>query len=350
MRIDQIMAGYADGDAISKMAVQMRAIFREWGYESDIFVDPAFVSPTLKGDSYSLADYNGTATDIAFHHFGVMSVAAELFGEIAAHRIMIYHNITPPHWFRGFDDALSRRLQLALDALPGIAANADEVWTVSGFNAGELAEAGIAGVKLLPLPFSPIEDSVPVTLPYDEPLTNILFVGRIAPNKRLEDLLEAFAWYHFTVNRQSRLFVIGSTWSCPRYYSLLRLLVGDLSLENVCFEGFVANEHLPAYYRLADLYVSPSLHEGYCLPLVEAMHYDIPVIARAVGGTPEAMDGAGVLYEDLDNAELGLLFGRVLGDMALKNEIQVAQRARVGRALQRDLAAEIRRLLGTKLV
>lgn len=346
MRIDQIMAGYADGDAISNMAAQMRAIFREWGYQSDIFADPANISPSLRGDAFALSDYQGGSRDICFHHYGIMSPAAERFIQSSARRIMIYHNITPPSWFKGFDDALAGRLLKALEALPRLASEIDDIWTVSNFNASELARMGIAEAKLLPLPFTPPPNKTAASpLNYNEPLTNLLFVGRIAPNKRIEDLIEAFAWYHLTINRQSRLFIVGSVWSCPRYYSMLRMLVGDLDIENVCFEGFVTDDQLPEYYRLADLYVSASQHEGYCLPLVEAMYHRLPVVARATGGTPEAMDGAGLLYDNLDNAELAALFDSLLTDAKLRTEILDAQEARIVRAMSRNLGGEIRRLL-----
>jgi len=114
---------------------------------------------------------------------------------------------------------------------------------------------------------------------------------------------------------------------------------------NVCFEGFASPAGLRAYYRLADLFVCTSAHEGYCLPLVEAMDQGVPVIARAEGGTPEAMDGAGVLYEDLSAAELGVLFDRVLTDEPLRQEILASQRQRIQRAHSRDIEAELRRLL-----
>jgi glycosyltransferase involved in cell wall biosynthesis len=181
------------------------------------------------------------------------------------------------------------------------------------------------------------------------PLKNILAVGRIAPNKRIEDLIQAFAWYHRAINPYSRLLIVGSPRSAPRYFTMLRMLVGDLDLPNVCFEGFASPAGLLAYYRVADLFVSASEHEGYCLPLVEAMDHGIPVIARVAGGTPEAMDGAGVLYEDLAPAELGALFDRVLTDAALRKEILTSQQRRVQRARDRDLEAEVKALLAGML-
>ena len=346
MNIHQVMAGYADGDAISSLAVTLRRVFRQWGHTSEIFADPASVSPTLRGDCRPLADYAGTPGDVCLHHYGIMSPATDVFLASPARRIMIYHNITPAAWYDGFDDAVAARLREARGALPRIADASDAVWTVSRFNAAELEADGCRGVQVFPLAYAPVPvDDQPFTRTFPGNLKNILFVGRIAPNKRIEDLIQAFAWYHLGINPFSRLIIVGSPWSCPRYYTMLRLLIGDLGLENVCFEGFASPAGLQAYYRLADLFVCTSAHEGYCLPLVEAMDQGVPVIARAEGGTPEAMDGAGVLYEDLSAAELGVLFDRVLTDEPLRQEILASQRQRIQRAHSRDIEAELRRLL-----
>lgn len=354
MNIHQIMAGYADGDAISNEAVQLRRIFRQWGLGSEIFADPACVSPSLRQDCRSLADYTAAAGDICLHHYGIASPATEAFLQSPARKIMVYHNITPAEYFIGFDDAVADRLRTARSVLREVARRSDAVWTDSRFNAFELTAGGIEAVQVLPLPFS----REGLDSPSDQqiidacsgPEKNILFVGRIAPNKRIEDTIQAFAWYHRSINPQSRLLIVGSPRSAPRYFTMLRMLVGDLDMPNVCFAGFASPAGLSSYYRVADLYVSTSEHEGYCLPLVEAMAHGVPVIARAAGGTPEAMDGAGVLYEDLAPAELGALFDRVLTDGALRTEVLASQQQRMQRATDRDLDAELKTLLAGMLV
>ena len=349
MKIDQIMTGYADGDAISNEAVTLRRIFRNWGHESEIYADPACVSPTLRHDCRALADYRGRPNDICLHHYGIASTAADVFLAATARKIIVYHNITPAEFFDGFDDGVAARLRRARTALPAIARGADAVWTVSQYNADELQATGVPNVHVFPLVFASdpptLEPDPMISRKFSDSLTNILFVGRIAPNKCIEDLIQAFAWYHLAINPFSRLIIVGSMWSSPRYYTMLRMLIGDLDLEHVCFEGFASTPGLLAYYQLADLYVSTSVHEGYCLPLVEAMSHDVPVIARAIGGTPEAMDGAGVLYEDLAPVELGALFERVLTDAALRQTVLTSQRQRIQRAASRDVEAELKLLM-----
>ncbi len=351
-RIDQLLAGYADGDAISHMAVCLRRIFRDGGHPAEIYADMRCVSPSLRADCRPLAEYRGAPEDICLHHYGIASPAAEVFLASPAARILVYHNITPADYFDGYDDGLRARLEEARARLPATARGAAAVWTVSRFNAAELAALGIANVRVLPLIFDPAPlDAAPEPLimrKFSGPrnrLKNILFVGRIAPNKRVEDLIQAFAWYHKALNPFSRLLLVGSNRSAPRYCTMLRMLAGDLDLPNVCFEGFAAAAGLAAYYRVADLYVCPSAHEGYCLPLLEAMHADVPVLARRAGGMPEALDGAGVLYADLSAPELAALMHRVLTDEPLRQTVLAAQRARMRREAARDLAAEVRQLL-----
>lgn len=353
IRIDQVMAGFADGDAISHEAVLLRDIFRRWGHPSDIFVDPQLVSPSLRGDVRPLAEYRAAARDICLHHYGIVSPAAAIFQAAPARRILIYHNITPAHYMKGYDDMLADRLTEARRVLFALARSCEAVWAASQFDADELTAEHVPAVRVLPLPLSWEQMNLPpdvlVTGKFTVKLTTILFVGRLAPNKRVEDLIQAFAWYNQAINPYSRLVIVGSPRSVPRYFTMLRMLVGDLDLPNVCFEGFASPAGLEAYYRVADLYVSTSEHEGYGLPLVEAMCHGVPVIARAVGGTPEAMDGAGVLYEDLEPAELAVLMDRVLTDRALRGEILASQQERVQRARARDLEAEVKTLMAGML-
>lgn len=353
MNISQILAGFADGDAISHEAIQLRDIIRSWGYESDIFVDPATVSPSLQQQCRPLASYAAGADDICLHHYGINSPATDIFLAAPARKVIIYHNITPAEYFDGFSDSVAAELRSGRARLRDICRYADAVWTVSQFNADELQALGVAKVEVFPLLFSSWNlDGPPAPLIIEKftgRLKNILFVGRIVPNKRIEDLIQAFAWYHKTLNPYSRLLLVGSNRSAPRYYAMLRMLAGDLDLPNVCFEGFAAPAGLAAYYRVADAYVCPSIHEGYCLPLLEAMHCGVPVIARAAGGMPEAMDGAGVLYCGLDEVELAVLFHKVLADKKLRSKILAAQRARMDRLQSRQPDLELKTLLGAWL-
>lgn len=347
-RADQLLAGFADGDAISHMAIALRDALRQSGRPSDLFADPAHVSPSLRDACRPLSAYRPAAGDVAIHHYSIGSPALDLFASSPARKILVYHNITPAEFFDGFDDRVAASLRAARASLAEIGSRCDAVWAVSTFNASELTSLGFANVRVFPLLFvppPPAPDDVDVLKRFATKLKTILFVGRIAPNKNVEALLEAFYWYHKTHNPFSRLIVIGSERSCPRYFAMLRMLVGDLHLANVGFEGFASPAGLQTYYRNADLFVTTSRHEGYCLPLLEAMHHGVPVVAPDTGGIPEALGGSGVLFDGLGPAELGGLFARVLEDEGLRSAVLASQQRRLAEVRARMIEAELAELM-----
>ncbi len=352
-RIDQLLAGFAEGDATSQDALGLQQTLRLLGHPSDIFVAPGRISPTLINLCLPMDHYSGTATDILIYHYGGPSPAATLFKSTPARRLVRYHNITPGDFFDGYDDTLAAGLRAARLELPGLLATAITVLAASDYNAAEARHAGAGQVVVLPLMPCPTRHPVapdPVILQrYGGPLTNLLFVGRIAPNKRIEDLILAFEIFQQRFNPCSRLILVGSERSCPRYYTALRRLAAERLLTHVCFEGYTLESGLEACYQASHAFVCASAHEGFCLPLIEAMAHGLPVIARATGGTPEAMDGAGVLYSGLAPAELATLIHRTLTDPALRATVIASQQARMDRWTRRQPAAELQSLLTTLL-
>jgi len=352
-RFVQLLAGFADGDAISNESRSLHGYVQQLGYEAQIYVADGRIAPTMESQCRPLSAYSPERDDVLLHHYAVSSPATERFLAASGRKILLYHNITPPEFFRGYDDELAGRLTEARAGLRDVASACSALWADSQFDADELTALGLPGVRVLPLIFSPSQFDVPADARvrglFAEPMRNILFVGRMAPNKCVEELIEAFAWYRTSCNRRSRLLIVGSKHSAPRYYAMLRMFAAELDLENVHFEGFASEAGLSAYYEVADLFVCPSRHEGYCLPLVEAMFKGVPVIARATGGTPEAMGGAGVLYEDLSPAMLAELMHRTLEDGALHAEVLASQQRRADALRARQPMAEVKRLLDEAL-
>jgi L-malate glycosyltransferase len=350
MNIHQLLPGFADGDAISHEAFKLRNIFRSKGHNSEIFVNPAYSSPCYRDDSYPLSEYTGSKDDICIYHYGIASEATRLFLESSAHKIFLYHNVTPKEFFIGFDDKAAFNAQKARKELYEIANQANQVWADSEFNAQELKNMGIEKVKVFPLIFDKsrldVKPDPVVHNKFKVSLTTILFVGRIVPNKCIKDLIYAFAYYHISINPYSRLVIVGSNRSCPKYYTMLRMLASELQLPNICFEGFASQSGLSTYYDKADVYVCPSLHEGYCLPLVEAMYKRVPVIARNIGGVPEAMGNAGVRYEDFNYKELAELINKIIKDPQLLKQIMDSQDLRLKNIENRNIEAESEKLIG----
>jgi glycosyltransferase involved in cell wall biosynthesis len=268
----------------------------------------------------------------------------------SACRIVRYHNITPAHFFEGFDDDVAKELRAARNGLFDVARAADYVWADSDYNARELRSGGIADIRVVPLFFAIDQFHIPpdpaFLARFTGTLRNILFVGRMAPNKGVEELILAFAWLNKQIDPATRLILAGSERSCPRYYAMLQMLAAQLGLTNVCFAGFLSEPQLAAAYQAADVFACVSHHEGYCLPLLEAMSYGVPVVARETGGMPEALGHGGVMYNGLEPHELAELLHRILVDASLRREVLGSQDTRLAAIRGRDLKAELQELLG----
>ncbi len=347
--IHQIAAGFAAGDAISLEAVALRDLCRAMGVASEIFVPADRIAPDCRADVRPLEEYRPGTGELLLFHYSIQSPATEAFRRSPARKVAIYHNVTPADFFRAFDEPLAARLEAARSELADVARAADAVWADSAFNAAEVAALGARNVRVFPLLFSARAFDVPadpvVRQGLSGPSKKILFVGRLAPNKCVEELIEAFAWYHKRLERRSELILVGSERSCPRYFAMLRMFAAELDLMAVSFVRYASPAGLIAYYEAADLFATASRHEGYCLPVVEAMFKGVPVLARNVGGVPEALDGAGATFAEAKPEELACLMRRLTTDAALRGEILAAQRARIQRLAARPVQEELQGLL-----
>lgn len=347
--IHQIAAGFAAGDAISLEAVALRDLCREMGIPSEIHAPAERIAPDCRADVRALEDYRPGAGELLIFHYSIQSPATEAFRRSPARKVVVYHNVTPAEYFRAFDEPLAAQLAAARTELADVAGAADAVWADSAFNAAEVAALGAKRVHVFPLLFSArafdVAPDPAVQARLAGPSKKILFVGRLAPNKCVEELIEAFAWYHARLERRSELILVGSERSCPRYFAMLRMFAAELDLMAVSFVRYASPAGLAACYEAADLFATTSRHEGYCLPVVEAMFKGVPVLARNVGGVPEAMDGAGVLFADAGPAELACLMHRLTTDAALRGEVLASQQARIQRLRERPVRQEFEALL-----
>lgn len=346
-RVDQLLSGYADGDAISREARAFRAVFREMGYDSDIFAPQSNIAERLRGDAFPVDALRGDADSVLLYHFSIASDSTKAFHGFPGRRLLRYHNITPAEFFYGYDDALAGRLLAGRAELKDVVRPADVVLADSEYNASEIREAGCARVEVMEL-IADLEEVDPDEerlARFDDSFGNIMFVGRIVPNKCVEELILAFRWINKAIDPKSRLILVGSERSCPAYFSMLKMLASRLELDNVCFEGFLNEAELASCYCCADVFVTASRHEGYCLPLIEAMRYGIPVVARECGGMPEAMGGAGILFDGLDSRMLGELIAKAMWDNDFAAKVLKSQDLRLDRIRTRDIRAEWSRIL-----
>lgn len=353
--IHQFLAGFTNGDAISNEAVVFRRIFRSWGFESEIFCEARRTLPELRQDAHDLGEYKAKARadDVVLLHLSIGSPANEVFAGLSCRRAILYHNVTPPAFFAKVNRQVARALETGMKQVRSLAGTADVTMAVSRFNAGELEKMGYRDVKVLPIILDMEQlKSKPdrkILRKFDDGLVNILFVGRCAPNKKIEDLLCAFWFFQKTVESASRLILVGSSAGVERYYHVLRVLERDLGLRNVCFAGSVRQAGVNAFYSTADLFLCMSEHEGFCIPLIESMVNDVPVMAYAAGAVPETLDGAGILFNEKRYDMIAEMMGRVIRDGAFRAAVLDQQRARLQRYASRNMEAELREYLGPVL-
>ncbi len=353
--IHQIVAGYANGDAISNEARAMRGLFRSWGYESGIYSEHKRILPELRGEARDLAASRGDfrPDDVVLLHLSIGSDVNDVFPALPGRKAILYHNITPPEYFRGVQEQTAHLLARGRQQARALAGKAEIVMADSRFNAEEIAAMGHANPQVLPLV---IDFSLLRTKPdrrilrqCRDGMVNILFVGRCAPNKKIEDMLNAFYYFQRYVQPASRLIHVGSYAGMEQYHALLLTRLRELQLRNVELVGAVRQDELNAYYAVARAFLCLSDHEGFCIPLLEAMAHDVPVVAFAAGAVPETLAGAGVLLRDKRFDLIAETLGRVAEDEPLRRAILQGQRERMARYERQDLGANLKRLLAPLL-
>lgn len=333
-RIHQLLASVTVGDAISDEAFAIRRMLRNAGYESEIFCDR--IHPKLIDEVYHFEDYMTISgpDELFILHYSIGTDVSKLAYHIPDRKILIYHNITPWQYFVGLHETLPGELYTGRKELAAFTDRTVLAIGDSEYNRRELEELGFAetGVMQIPINFDRFTDVQPdpVTLKaFDDHRINILFVGRVIPNKKFEDLILAYAHYKKYVSHDSRLLLVGEFTSFSRYRHLLTQLVAEIDLPDVVFTGHVTFQQLVAYYNLADVFLCLSEHEGFCVPLLEAMHFDIPVIAYSVGPIPDTMGGAGVLVNKKNYAEIAEMIDILARDQFVRERVVKRQQQRL---------------------
>jgi glycosyltransferase involved in cell wall biosynthesis len=328
--IHQLLPNLSFGDAISNQAVLVCELLRDLGYRSNIFVrhfdEPMEDFATLFDDS-AIASRDA----LLYHH----SVGSDLTAVAVHHpgpKALLYHNITPAHFFEPWDQPFAELLASGRKELSTLAHAFPLSAGASQYNAAELRDVGFRDSRVVPIVIEPSRWAARADPRWMRDLqdgrTNILFVGRVAPNKCQHDLLEAFAEYlHFDAN--ARLVIAGYWPEGDRYVAFLQARARRLGIDSrVVWTGMCTEAQLQACYRTAHLFVSMSEHEGFCAPLVEAMWFDVPVLAYRSTAVPETLSNAGLLFTEKRFTELGALMRLAVEDASLRRTILAAQRAR----------------------
>ena len=335
MIINQWVPAAHKGDAIGDSARKMRGMLRTLGHESEIYA--LTIDDVLQGDVRPFSDTRARMGDVPIFHYALPSPMTEAFAQLPRGRVMQYHNVTPAHYFAPYDPALFRLASLARAELGTLVGRTDLALGVSEFNRAELEGMGFAPTGVLPLAVDLGRITQHVERPALEQLltsnnaVNFLFVGRIAPNKKIEDHLKLAEQYKRYIDEYYRFIFVGKYDAVPSYYASIRAMMAQyrLPMERFIFTGPVPDEDLAVYYKHAAVYISLSEHEGFCAPLLEAMAADVPVLAYSAAAVPETLGGAGVQFAPKDMEYAAELLGMLAFDDQLRAAVISRQRQRL---------------------
>jgi glycosyltransferase involved in cell wall biosynthesis len=332
--INQWVPAAHRGDAIGDSARRVRELLRRLGHGSDIFA--LTIDDDLRGDVLPFADPAARRGDATIFHFALPSPMTAAFATLGGARILQYHNITPAAFFAPYSPGLFRLAALGRQELASLRGRVDLALGDSEFNRQELEALGFAPTGVLPIAVDTDRITAGPPRPALEKilgdgLMNILFVGRIVPNKKIEDHIRLAEVYKRYVDSHYRFIFVGRTDGVPAYYAQIRALVAELRMlpDRFWFTGAVPDEDLAAFYRWADVYVSLSEHEGFCVPLVEAMAADVPILAYAAGAVPETLGGAGLMFSPKDLEVAAEMLGMLVYDRPLRQRVLAGQRRRL---------------------
>lgn len=329
--LHQVVETVLENDATSDHIFVMRRWLREMGFVSDIY--SLYRQPKFNNEvrNFSPAAFPKNAC-VVFHHAN----GSTALDQIWDHRIpllLIYHNITPPEFFVGTaDPVLIRMLEHGreqLEKIPPITrlALADSDYSEMELRSFNFKETGVLPIVLDEKQYDHSLDlELQAECRANGPL--LLFVGRLVPNKRQEDLIK-FLYFYRRIEPDARLVLVGSL-QLKDYVSWLHHFARTLGLEDaVIFTGRVTQQEMVTYYKSADLYVSMSEHEGFGKPLIESMYLGLPVLAYASSAVPSTLGGAGVLFSRKDYEGVAEIADILIKDKELRSRVLNAQKQRV---------------------
>ncbi|HLF41132.1 MAG TPA: glycosyltransferase family 4 protein [Acidimicrobiia bacterium] len=336
--VHQFLPTFAGGDAIGNHVLRLQRVLRSAGFESEIFADE--VKPAVRRHARHYREFSpadGPPPWLLYH----LSTGSPMAGFLAeqAERCPLavyYHNITPAKFFERWEPEAAKSVRGARDELRRLAAVTRLAMANSTHSADELAAEGYPDPQVVPV----LVDFSEYDAPSDASATarlqraardggaHWLFVGRLAPNKCQHDVIAAFAAHRAVFDPAARLSLIGGKTS-ELYHRALELLVSELGVEgSVDFADHVTFAELLAYYRSASVFVSLSQHEGFCVPVLEAMHVGIPVVALAASAVPETVGDGGLLLPGSDPLLVATAVDRVLSDAPLRERLVASGRER----------------------
>jgi glycosyltransferase involved in cell wall biosynthesis len=320
-RIHQVLSGAGPVDAVTTQAFEYRAAFASWGMDGDIHA--AFVEPAVRAAVRPLSELQAAPDDLLLFHYSAYAPRLEPLLDWPQRKLLVYHNVTPAEWLWEYQPHVATLCALGRDHLPHWARAVNVAVAVSEYNAADLRAAGARDVRVVPVVMHPQRvDGSPARTARAG--SRILSVGRLAPHKRPDLVLQVFDLYRSACDPDARLDLVGEPLS-PAYEVLIRELAGP----GVSIHGRLDQEQLNGLWRDADVFITLSEHEGFCVPLLEAFATDTPVVARPIGGMPEVGGNAVLWTADRDLAVIAELLDLAVRDVDLRGALVARGRQRL---------------------
>ncbi len=344
--VHQLVSVLRLDDAVGNIVLELQRRLRSWGYESTIFArtDEQSRSLAMAPERYpQVAD----SRSVLLVHHSFESRLVPLIRRAPGRKAIVYYDITPAHFFERFDNQMAASCSAGRNELRELAPVCERA--LSSFSAEELSATGFANISVLPLPLMPpaletAPDSAWASR-FKDGCFNVLFVGRAVPNKRIEDVLSVFAAFQRLYQPNSRLLIAGEFPLESAYVRWLNAIRARLRTQRVHFLGRLRTSQISACYQISHVYLSMSQHEGLGLPLLEAMHRQIPVVAYGAAAVPETMGAAGLVTMSQDPLEVAKLLAVLERNPALRKRIVDRQNLRVAAILPDPEASALRRAL-----
>lgn len=336
-QIHQMLPTLTYGDAIGNYTLALRSLFREWGFESEIFAERWHPRLAKECHPYEAYGKRSHADNLVLLHYSIGGEINTYACNLPDKVILYYHNITPPHYFYQVNGELARQLYEARQTLETLAEKFPVI-AASPYNAQELEGMGFDVLGVAIPCIGTVErlthqtdsaDAVAVRNRFAKKDTfDWLYLGRLSPNKCVHDVIKAFYYYHTWIRSSSQLLIVGTGEGLEPYVDSLYRLISQLQLDGaIVFAGHCTDEALPAFYEIADVYISMSEHEGFGIPMVEAMVHGRPIVAYASTGVPFTLGNAGVLIKRKEPAIIAEVVHEIELNPDLRQRLIEGQRA-----------------------